>query len=218
MSSKEKTNQGRLAYNQVQLENLARQNIPAQAAAMGLEMENGKAAADFLGRRYYIGTDGIAARDGGPVTVDTQSVLAHYLSSQGSGELTGDFVTIGRLTGINVTGDSPSAALTKPLVDKIGDRYDIFAQTAPKLGGRHLGLSTVGAQAWEFGLPKVPMMIEFFEADEEFGADIRLLFDSSANRFVSYECLELMTMCLVVDLLLAAGLISDPEDCANSFL
>jgi hypothetical protein len=100
----------------------------------------------------------------------------------------------------------------------VGDRYDLFSQAAPKVGGVHQGDSQAGAQAWNFGLPRRPVRIEFFEADEEFGAEIKTLFDSSANQYVSYECLELLTMCVVVDLLLAAKLITDPDDCQNSFL
>jgi hypothetical protein len=39
-----------------------------------------------------------------------------------------------------------------------------------------------------------------------------------ANQYVSYECLELLTMCVVVGILMAAELIRDPDDCQNSFL
>ena len=217
--SKAKMNLGRLQYHATQMENLTKLDIAAQAKAMGLALDDsGQAVADFLGRRYLLSNSGISAENGQPATVDAKSVLAHYLASSGSGELNHEFVPIGRLTGINVATGSPSENLSKPLSDLFGDRYDLFAQAAPKVGGRALGLSSSGAQAWEFGLPKVPVRIEFFEADDEFGAEIRVLFDSSANRFVSYECLELLTMCLVVDILLAAGLISDPDDCANSFL
>ena len=218
--SKAKTNASRLAYQKAQLENLAKQDIAAQAAAMGLMVDaEGLAIADFLGRRYAITQGGVAPLSGGPpATVDAASVLAHYMSSKGRGDLAGEHVPIGRLTGIAVTGAGPSESLAKPLSDLFGDRYDLFAQAAPRVGGRAMGLSQSGAQAWDFGLPKVPIRVEFFEADEEFPAELRVLFDRTANRFVSYECLELMTMCLVVDILLAAGLISDPDDCANSFL
>jgi hypothetical protein len=218
--SKEKTNAARLNYRQAQIEALASLDVPAQAAALGLETAaDGRAAAEFLGRRYLIGRSGVEAAPGGaPPTVDAQSVLAHYLASRGRGEPSGEFVPMGRLTGIHGTSASPSENLAKPLSDRFGSDYGLFERAAPAVGGAYRGLSQAGARSWEFGLPKVPMRIEFFEADEEFGAEIRLLFDSHANRFVSYECLELMTMCLVVDILLAAGLISDPEDCANSFL
>ncbi|MDR1110042.1 MAG: DUF3786 domain-containing protein [Deltaproteobacteria bacterium] len=217
--SRAKTNQARMYYRQTQLENLAKIDLKAQAEALGLAIDGqGRAVADFLGRKLLLDNGSVASADGRPVPIDAQSVVAHYLASRGRAELTGQFVPIGRLTGIGVTGGSPSENLAKPLADKFGDRYGLFAQAAPKIGGRHQGRSQAGAQAWDFGLPRLPARIEFFEADDEFPAEIKVLFDTSANQFVSYECLELYTMCLVVDLLLAAGLISDPDDCQHSFL
>jgi hypothetical protein len=217
--SKAKTTQSRLNYLQAQLENLKKINVANQAQSMGLKTDaEGRAVVDFLGRQFLADNEGIKSTDGKAVIVDAQSVIAHYLASQGRGELAGEYVPIGRLTGISVSLASPSENLAKPLSDKFGDRYDLFKQAAEKLGGRRLGLSPAGAQGWEFGLPKLPVRVEFFEADDEFAAEIKLMFDQSANRFVSYECLELLTMCLVVELLMTAGLISDPEDCQNSFL
>jgi hypothetical protein len=217
--SRAKTIKARQNYHQIQLENLATIDVPAQAKALGLSCDvDGRAVVDFLGRKLLVDRNGVVSADDRPAPLDAQSVVAHYLASQGRVELSGTFVPIGRLTGIGVTASSPSENLVKPLADKIGPRYDVFAEAAPKIGGRRLGLSQAGAQAWEFGLPRLPVRIEFFEADEEFDAEIKLLFDSTANQYVSYECLELLTMCVVVDLLMAADLISDPDDCQNSFL
>ncbi|MDR0356233.1 MAG: DUF3786 domain-containing protein [Deltaproteobacteria bacterium] len=217
--SRAKTIKTRQNYCQIQLENLSKLDIPAQAKQLGLSCEaDGRAAADFLGRKLYVDDKSVVSADDRPVPLDAQSVVAHYLASQGRAELSGVFVPIGRLTGIGVTASSPSENLTKPLSEKIGDRYDVFAEAAPKIGGRHMGVSPAGAQSWEFGLPRLPVRIEFFEADDEFDAEIKVLFDSTANQYVSYECLELLTMCVVVELLMAAKLINDPDDCQNSFL
>ena len=217
--SRAKTNKARMNYLQTQLENLASVDIKNQAPELGLALDGqGRAVAPFFGRELLVDNNGVTAADGNPVPIDAQSVVAHYIASRGRAELTGDFLPIGRLTGIGVTSGSPSENLTKPLTDLFGPRYDLFAQAAPKAGGVHKGLSQAGAQAWDFGLPKLPVRVEYFEADEEFDAEIKLLFDSSANQYVSYECLELLTMCAVVDLLMAAGLITDPDDCQNSFL
>ncbi|MDR2300494.1 MAG: DUF3786 domain-containing protein [Deltaproteobacteria bacterium] len=217
--SRAKTNKARMIYLRTQLENLAKVDIKSQAPPLGLALDSeGRALVNFLGRDLAVDNKAVFARDGSPVPIDAQSVVAHYLASQGRADLTGEFVPIGRLTGIGVTSGSPSESLTKPLSNLIGPQYDLFAQAAPKIGGVHKGLSQAGAQAWDFGLPKLPARVEFFEADDEFEAEIKLLFDSTANRYVNYECLELYTMCIVVDLLMAAGLITDPDDCQNSFL
>jgi hypothetical protein len=222
--SKAKTNKARIAYNAIQMESLKGLDIPAQAKAMGLSLdESGKnAKGRFLGRDYVISNEDVVSLDGGFVTVDAKSVLAHYLSSKGTGELNPDFLPIGRLTGIASgasAGTSPSDNLSKPLGDKFGSDYEAFKKAAALIGARHEGLSAAGAQSFALeDLPKLPAKLEFFEADEEFDSEIKLLFNSSANRFVSYECLELYIMCVAVAMLLAAGLISDPEDCEASFI
>ncbi|MDR2198936.1 MAG: DUF3786 domain-containing protein [Deltaproteobacteria bacterium] len=222
--SKAKTNQARIAYSKTQLEQLAKADIALQAKAMGLRLDQAGTAAEvrFLGRNYLVDRNGVHPTDGKFVTVDTVSVLAHYLCSQGRGELSADYLPIGRLTGIASgasSGGGPSDQLSKPLADKFGSDYEAFKKAALASGLRHAGLSQAGAQSFLLeDLPKVPVKVEFFEADEEFESEIKFLFNASANRFVSYECLELLTMCVVVDMLLRAGLISDPEDCEASFI
>ncbi|MDR1297275.1 MAG: DUF3786 domain-containing protein [Deltaproteobacteria bacterium] len=217
--SRAKTVKARQYYCQAQLENLAKVDIPGQAGPLGFTLDSGgRGELEFFGRRLLVDNRSVTAADGGPVTIDAQSVVAHYVASRGRAALSGVFVPIARLTGIGVSASSPSESLTKPLTDMIGGNYELLAEAAPKIGGLHAGLSQAGAQSWEFGLPRLPVRIEFFEADEEFEAELKVLFDSTANQYVSYECLELLTMCLVVDLLTAANLIKDPDDCQNSFL
>ncbi|MDR2404892.1 MAG: DUF3786 domain-containing protein [Deltaproteobacteria bacterium] len=222
--SKAKTNQARILYSNMQLENLAKADIPTQAQAMGFPLDetSTKAKARFLGRDYLIDNSGVTAEDGRFVTVDTISVLSHYLCSQGRGDISEDYLPIGRLTGIASgasAGTSPSDQLSKPLGDKFGDDYEAFKKAALSAGMRHVGLSPAGAQSFILeDLQKVPVKIDFFEADEEFDSEIKFLFNAAANQFVSYEFLEILTMCMVVDLLMRAGLISDPEDCESSFI
>jgi hypothetical protein len=127
-------------------------------------------------------------------------------------------VPINRLTGITVSPSSPSANLAKPLEMIDGD-YARFTQAATKIGGQDEGVASSGAHSWLFNdLPLLPVKIEFFEKDEEFPFEIKILFDGSANVIASYECLELYIMCLTVGLLLAGGWITDPDDCERSFL
>jgi hypothetical protein len=221
---REKSNEARMAYCGAQLEALAKADIRAQAEAMGLGIDDTgtRARARFLGRDYLIGNDGVVAEDGQNVPVDTRSVLAHYLCSQGRGEASGEFLPIGRLTGVASgasSGTSPSDQLAKPLGDKFGPDYEAFRKAALSLGAKHVGLSQAGAQSFVFdGLPRFHFRADFFEADEEFDAEIKILFSSNATVFVKYEVMELTIMSLTVALLLTAGLISCPDDCQASFI
>jgi hypothetical protein len=217
--SRAKTINSRLNYCQTQLAALKEINLPAQAEALGLAADpSGQVPVTFLGRDYLVANSGVTSPGGGAVSVDTQSVLAHYLCSHGRGQLSGQYVPINRLTGITVSPSSPSGNLTKPL-EMINGDYARFQEAAVKIGGQVLGNAPSGAKSWFFGgLPFLPVKIDFFESDEEFPFEIKLLFDSTANIFASYECLELCTMCLVVALLMTGGWITDPDDCERNFI
>ncbi|MDR1608364.1 MAG: DUF3786 domain-containing protein [Deltaproteobacteria bacterium] len=217
--SKAKTIQSRVNYSKTQLAALKETNLAVQAKELGLSVnDKGQVPLSFLGQAMVVSLEGIESVSGGQVSVDAQSVVAHYLISRGRGPLKGEYVPINRLTGISVSPSSPSANLAKPLEMIDGD-YERFQEAARKIGGRYEGLSQAGGQAWLFGdLPLLPVRIEFFEKDDEFPFEIKILFDATANIIASYEGLELYIMCLTVGLLMAGGWITDPDDCERSFL
>ena len=208
MSRAQSLNNREYYYNN-QMAALAEADLAAMASPLGMAADaEGRVPVKFFGRDYLVTSGGVEAVGGHPTTNDHKSVIAHYLTNGGSGELTGEYVPIGRLTGMVQTGANPSGDLTAPLTERFGDKYEAFAEAARKVGGQHEGRSPSGGEAWLFKpLPKLPIQIVFFEADDEFPAEVKVLFDSSATKFVSYECLEVMEIVLVVELLGAVGLL-----------
>lgn len=204
-------------YSQKQMEALKNVDLKTQAPSLGLLLDNdGRVLVNFFGRDYLVSNDGIEAAGGGLVSYNHKSVLAHYLMSTGRKPLTGEYLPIGRLTGMIDTGASPSDNLIRPLTEKFGDKYDRFAEAARKLGGQHEGRSPAGGESWLFSpLPYLPLQVVFFEADEEFEAEVKVLFDSSAPGFVAYECLELLEIILVAELLGSAGLLGCGGSCGH---
>lgn len=196
-------------YAQKQMADLAATDLATQAPALGLSLDaQGRVPLTMFGRDYLVANTEINALDGGPVTWNHKGLMAHYLMSQGRTALTGEYLPIGRLTGIINTGQSPSDGLIKPLTDQFGDKYQAFTEAALKIGGLHEGRSPSGGEQWLFRpLPYLPIQVIFFEADDEFEAEVKVLFDSSAPTFVAYEVLELAEMILVAEMLLAAGLL-----------
>ncbi|UQZ88200.1 hypothetical protein C4J81_02820 [Deltaproteobacteria bacterium Smac51] len=212
-----KTAKNREQYYHSQMEALTACNLAAQAPRMGFSLdEEGRVPVRFFERDYLVDNQSVAPVDGRPVGLDHFSVIAHYMMSEGEGELSGEFLPISRLTGIVNTGVSPNDSLIAPLTEKFGDGYSLFAEAARKIGGVHEGAAPSGGQSWLFTpLPKLPVRIIFFEADEEFEAEVKVLFDSSSCRFVAYECLELLEMVLVAELLNAAGLLGCGGGCGD---
>lgn len=199
--------QNRGQYRDHQMKALISADLASQAPRLGLSLaEDGRIPIKFFGREYLASNSDIVAADGRPAGLDHQSAIAHYLLSSGRGEPTGDFVPLGRLTGIAATGGGPSDHLTEPLTREFGHRYDLFKSAALKIGGRHTGQAPSGAEAWLFRpLPKLPITVNFFDADDEFPAEVKVLFDTSAAKLVAYECLEILEIILVEELLGAAN-------------
>lgn len=204
-------------YSRNQMALLAETDLAGQAPALGLAVDaEGRVPVRFFGRDYLVSRQEIEAVDGSHVTPNHKSVLAHYLMSRGRGALTGENLPIGRLTGVVSSGASPSDNLIKPLAEKFGDRYDVFREAAQKIGGRSEGSAPSGGESWLFhDLPFLPVRVVFFEADEEFPAEVKVLFDSSAPVFVTYEVLELVEMLLVVEMLSTAGLLGCGGACGH---
>jgi hypothetical protein len=67
---------------------------------------------------------------------------------------------------------------------------EALAAATIRLNGRDLGRDHSGGRAWLFHpFPKVPLKLVCHEADEEFPASYRLLFDKSATAFMVFEAL-----------------------------
>ena len=184
--------------------------LAAQAQVMGLAASaEGQFIAKFFNRDYLISPQGITASDGEITGPLHQGLLASYFLSKGRAQLQGEYLPINRLTGISGMGDnSPNDKIIAPLATHFGNKYTAFTEAATKIGGQHQGLSQSGGESWLFpDLAFLPVQIIFFEADEEFEAEVKVLFDASAPIFVAYEILELMEMILVGELLNAVGLL-----------
>lgn len=204
-------------YYHSQMAALKNIDLPQRLGDLNLASPaDGPASLVFFSRKYLVDNNSIEASDGRPTTMEHKSVLAHYIVNRAAGPLTGEYVPIERLTGLAALSSGPQSHLTKPLEDSFGNNYALFAEAAKKAGGRHEGKSQSGGEQWHFEpLPLMPMRVVFFEADEEFPAEIKVLFDSAATKVVAHECLELLQMALAAELALAAGLTDGCAGCGQ---
>ncbi|MDR0309063.1 MAG: DUF3786 domain-containing protein [Coriobacteriales bacterium] len=176
---------------QALLPKLAEVDIIEQAKRLGLAPE-GQASAkvDFLGRTYLYSTEGVDVIDGGePAPINNRSLLIHYILAEGGIEPRFSFVPINRMTGtIEGQGESDEAFMGDYLIKETEGKHDVFAAAAEAMRGEYIG-KHLGGHCWQFMvLPKMPMRMIFFEADEEFPADIQVLFDETAPYYMDFEC------------------------------
>jgi hypothetical protein len=153
----------------------------------------------FLGRDYIIANDGVAPEDGLPVDVNNRSVLVYYITSNGAGDFTYDFAPLNRLTGmIDGQRNLANGVMNDPLILEFGGNYDKFVTAITSLGGTETPASGSGKRVWQLlPLPKILSQIVFYEADDEFPADIQIMFDRISPRFLDFECLAVMTGAMI---------------------
>lgn len=187
-------------YESIYLElksKLAECDFRESADRLGLEYVDGAVHACFLGRKYLITKDGVEPLDAQLVNVNNRSVLIYYLLSKGRGEPEGSYIpfeSIPRMIGgLNLQ----SRLMNTPLERYFAEDYVGFAEAASKLGGIEEETKS-GKHVWRFDiLPKLPLILVFYEADEDFPVEIKIMLDKTSLQFMEFECLAFMVGCFV---------------------
>ena len=154
---------------------------------------------DFLGRRYELRHSGVkvigADED---ANVNFKSVLIYYAISRGAGEPDREYSIITAFSGGLISGNSGTGKwLLSPLTAVSGGSYERFRRGCEVLGARFISERNTGEYLWEYELlPKIPVQLVFFEADDEFPAETRVKYSNSAARWLEYEPLCFLNGCL----------------------
>jgi hypothetical protein len=162
------------------------------AGRLGIEYADGSVQVSFLKREYRITLDGVEPLDGHPVNVNTRSVLLYYLLSRGQGDPEGSYVLFEAIPRMISGLSAQSRLMNAPLERHFGNDYAKFGNAARTLGGSEEE-SGAGRHLWRFNvLPKIPLQLVFYEADDEFPASIQIMLDRTALRFLEFESLAFM--------------------------
>ena len=164
---------------------------------LGLKYIDGAVQVSFLKREYRITLDGVEPLDGQPVNVNNRSVLLYYLLSKGQGDPENSFISFESIPRMISGLSVQSRLMNTPLERYFGDEYVKFSEAAVKLGGIEEE-PQVGKHLWRFDvLPKIPLKIVFYEADDEFPVEIQIMLDKTVLQFLEFECLAFLVGCFV---------------------
>lgn len=180
-------------------------DLAGNAPHLGLEPnDDGSVRVNFLNREYLVKADGAYPTDGKPVGVNHRSVVAHYAMSPGRGEPSLEFVSLAKKSG-TVSGSQSAflrESVSNPLARKFGEDQPALEAAVARIGGQPAGRDESGGQAWIFfPFPKMPLKLVYHEADEEFEAEFRLLYDSRCTDFMEFEAVAFVGGILVEELL-----------------
>jgi hypothetical protein len=178
--------------------------FPYAAKRLGFDLiDKYTMSIDFLDRKYVLSRDGVRPVDGAKAEVNTLSVLAYYAVSKGSTEPLHDFALLNTFAGGLLSGGGADW-MVEPLLKLCGN-YETFRRAARNLGMVYEGSRSAGEHAWQYRLlPKIPVLIKYFEADDEFPRDIKIYYDKTVTEFLDFEPLAVLNGCLVSALAAAA--------------
>ncbi len=187
----------------------------ASADRLNLEPIVDGVQVDFLKRKYRITAEGVEPLDGQPADANTKSVLIYYLLSRGTGGPEGLYIPFESIPS-KITGlDFQNRVMTAPLEREFRDNYARFSRGALKLGGIEEDYQA-GKHTWRFDvLPKIPLKVVFYEADDDFPATLQIMLDRTAPEFLEFECLAFMVGCFVHALIKTAKNGSDASKSGN---
>jgi hypothetical protein len=180
--------------------------FPYAAKRLGFDLiDRYTMSIDFLGRKYALNRDGARPLDGQAVDVNVLSVLAYYAVSRGNTEPLYDFALLNTFAGgLLSSGGTDASWMVDPLL-KLCGTHERFRRAARALGMIYEGSRAAGEHAWQYRLlPKIPVLIKYFEADEEFPCDIKIYYDKTAAEFLDFEPLAVLNGCFVSALAAAA--------------
>jgi len=117
-------------------------------------------------------------------------IIYDYVRRKGSRPLTGEWITLGHFPHTASHVKAFQANAEKKIAERFRNDLEGLKQRSAALGGTEIAGKVKADFVCSFDLlPKVQLYLSFWLADEEFDADCKLLFDSSAEDYLDIEYL-----------------------------
>jgi hypothetical protein len=166
----------------------------------------------FLGREYRIIKTGVELADTGDSALpeifdfNVRSILGYYALSDGNCDPVMDFYPLSYFShGIFISASHDGVLAADPIRKAIGGDYKKFCAAAERLGLVFEETRGEGKYVWSYRLlPKLPVKTVYYEGDDEFPSDVRILYDKTAPLFFKFEPLAVLNSCFIQALAAAA--------------
>lgn len=158
---------------------------------LGAPLTDGALPIRCLGRDFLVGADG-AITTAGALSPWMQILLLHYVRTHGDAGLSGTWVGFTDLKAALMKAKSFARDCEEPLRG-LFDRDAAAAGLALERLGAAREPGTPAPTAWKlFALPRVPVLVLHWPAEEEFPSKLKVLFDATADRYLDVESLTFL--------------------------
>jgi len=175
-------------------EEVKRVDLKEAAAAIGGDYENrdggGVIKLKMMNKEYNVHNEGLF--DNGNYCEDSWSkiIIYDYVRRKGDTPLTGSWVSMGHFP----DAASHSKAFQKNAEDKIAEKFNSNLSGLVSRCNELEGFDASGELKADYVcgfnlLPRVPMYLSFWEADDEYSASCKLYVDRNADAYIDIEYL-----------------------------
>lgn len=137
----------------------------------------------------YIGSGGIRKENGEPVTHWEQVFIYNHMAQGGRANPTGNWKALQEMPNTVSKIKSMRDHVEVPLANRFSGQVAALGAAAMKLGGEDKTAENPTADAvWLFRpLPRIPVMLLFWDREEDFDAKVKLLFDETITEHLDIE-------------------------------
>ncbi|MEO5359560.1 MAG: DUF3786 domain-containing protein [Nitrospirota bacterium] len=180
-------------------EETAKLDLKKAAAATGAVVMDSGIVIRCLGKDYTVRYDG-SVDTSGSVSLWIKILLLIYIKTSDASEMTNDWVSFDRLRMGVVKIGAFKKECEQPLTEMFVKDYRASTAAIKSLGAVEIE-GQPSTTAWKlYLLPKIPILILYWQGDEEFQSEIKVLFDSTAERFLDIESLVFLLRELTIAL------------------
>ena len=182
------------------LSQLARIEFKYLENILGVGVEKNEAIIPFFGTPYRVSAKGVSDPSGKQPPLEISVVLCRYLLLYPKTNPIDDqwvsyrdFKDSGPLTTFFLT------AVEQPVAHHFSGRLEALKASCELLGGYQPLIKLSYELSAQFNaLPKVPLLLLYNDADDEFPAHCSILFERRAEKYLDAECLAILGMLLSV--------------------
>ena len=175
------------------VEKLAGIDLPETVTALGGYQHGNHLWMKIVGRPCIISPQGVLNSDGREPNVSIRIVLCHYLIQAGQGKTTGEWVSYRDFKDSAFFISWYQINSEDRIARHFSGKARELENEAAKLEGEpYTGFQTGDVCYYLQALPRVPLLLVFYDKDEEFPASCKLLFDRSAPVWLDMECLAVL--------------------------
>jgi len=175
------------------LERLSGIDLPETVTDLGGYQQEDHLWIKFLGTSYIISHRGLWDHRKSEPNVSIRIVLCHYLLQAGVGRLADEWVSYRDfkdsaffISYFQINAEDRIARYFS------GKAHDLERAAVKLAGSPYTGFQTGDVCHYIQALPRVPLLLIFYDGDDELPASCKLLFDRSAPVWLDMECLAVL--------------------------